>query len=676
MRSQFLERAQRAIEDQDLQRALDQNADRRGVGRHTALNTISGIEQIKAEAQKIRSDVIERLPELLEVFSQNMQANGWQVHRTATASEACEQITHIAAKHGTQLVVKSKSMVTEEIHLNQALAEADVEVVETDLGEFIVQLRNEPPGHIITPAIHLMREDVAQTFVEHLGIDFTTDVSALNQAARQTLRPAFFDAGIGISGVNFGVVEPGAICLVTNEGNGRMVTSLPEVHIAVIGIERLVPTLQDLEIMLQLLPRSATGQILTSYISLIRSNRAANNLDGPTDRHIILLDNGRSALRQSSLHSALLCIRCGACLNACPIYREVGGHTYESVYPGPIGSVISPGLFGLERFGHLSKASTLCGACQDACPVDIDLPRLLLRTRDGYVRQTQQPAGFSMSMKLFRWISSSSILFTTAIRLAALFTRIFPGTDGWLKHIPGPFQNWTRHRDFPRFAVHPFRTRYSTPPMPDQIIADHKQDSITSSIDKPIERQDPILDRFSDALQQVDGEFVRCPRNDIGSAIIQFFESPPLGSILMDPAVSSHYPELTQSLENTGIEIIIPQVDRTDDRIEQIAKLDSATIGITVGIAAIAESGTVIVGQDDQGAAITSLLPDMHVALIPEARFYETLTEWMGAQGKLELSNHQSITLITGPSRTADIEMTLTIGVHGPARLIVIMITD
>ncbi|MDF1500034.1 MAG: LutB/LldF family L-lactate oxidation iron-sulfur protein [Anaerolineales bacterium] len=677
MRSEFLHRAQHAIQDEDLQRALDQNAERRGLGRDRAFASLPDMHGLRASAHAIRIDVIERLPEMLARFTQKLERNGWHVHHAATALEACEHILRIASDHQAERVVKSKSMVTEEIALNRALEEAGIEALETDLGEYIVQLRNEPPGHIITPAIHLLREEVAETFVEHLGIDFTTDVSALNQAARRTLRQAFLGADIGISGVNFGVADTGMICVVTNEGNGRMVTALPEVHIAVMGIERLVPSLTDLAVMLQLLPRAATGQVLTSYASWIRSPRRRNDLDGPAIRHLILVDNGRNALRHSRLQEALLCIRCGACLNACPVYREIGGHAYESVYPGPIGSVVSPGMLGLERYGHLARASTLCGACREVCPVDIDLPTLLLRTRDVYIQQVKQPMLFRFGMRAFHWISRSPARYLLALKTASLLTKLSPAADGWIKMLPGPLRAWTEYRDFPPFQRRPFRERFRRPV--------HRRDAKAPEPaagpvpSTPLSMAAPrtgLMDRFGGSLAGVDGQFRTCREADLGVEIIQLLKDWAMGPMLIDPMVSARYPRMVDVLRAADIEILNPFVYLGADRSKALAGLDGAPVGVTLGLGALADSGTVIVGQDHENAAVSSLLPGMHIALVPSDKFYDSLANWIQACGEEVLAKYQSLTLITGPSRTADIEMTLTIGVHGPERLAVIAVKE
>jgi len=386
----FRSRIRQSIEDQTLQTALDNNAERRLKGRAAAFESIPDWRERRQRAHAIRADVIEHLDEYLNQFIAKNEANGVIVHRAKDAAEAIQIILGITessvsrrwnennADDGSRrtplLIAKSKSMVSEEIALNHALENTGIRVIETDLGEYIVQLRHERPSHIITPAAHLKKEQVAELFQEKLGIPYTTDIPTLTATARKVLREVFLTADIGFSGVNFGVAETGTTCIVTNEGNGRMVATIPPVHIALMGMERLVPNLENLSLMLSLLPRSATGQKLTVYTQLL------NKPLPDQTRHLIILDNGRARLKNSPLKESLYCIRCGACLNACPVFRELSGHAYigkdNSIapYPGPIGSVISPGLLG-ENYVHLAQASSLCGACKDVCPVDIDLPK-------------------------------------------------------------------------------------------------------------------------------------------------------------------------------------------------------------------------------------------------------------------------------------------------------------
>ena len=320
-----------SIADPDLQVALDGNAEKRIAGRRQAFASIPDYQERRQRAHAVRADVIANLDDYLDEFIQHVEENGFIVHRAADGAQAVQIILEIIQQNQAKLVAKSKTMVSEEINLNHLLEAAGLRVVETDLGEFIVQIRGEKPSHIITPAVHLRRGQVGQTFHEKLGVPLTDSIPEMTSVARKTLREVFLTADIGLSGVNFGVIENGTICVMTNEGNGRMVTTVPPVHIALMGMERLVPTMDDLALMMSLLPRSATGQKMTVYASLLKGPRGEEDADGPRQRHLVLIDNGRSKLRSSALSEILYCIRCGACLNACPVFREIGGHAYVDV---------------------------------------------------------------------------------------------------------------------------------------------------------------------------------------------------------------------------------------------------------------------------------------------------------------------------------------------------------
>jgi L-lactate dehydrogenase complex protein LldF len=379
---QFRQGATIAISDVRLQGALKGATGRFREARVEALAALPGVEELRDHLKAVRAATIAQLAEHLETFERNALAAGAQVHWARDGEEACRIITDIARANGVTLAAKSKSMATEEIHLNQALLEAGVVPVETDLGEWIVQLDNDPPYHIIAPAIHKTKEQVAELFERESGEPQSAeDIAALTETARRMLREKFLAAGMGISGANIGVAESGSVVLVTNEGNGRMVTTLPPVHVAVIGIEKIAPTWDDAAAWLALLARSATGQPLSIYTTAVTGPARAEDPDGPQQVHIVLLDNGRSRLLNTPYEEVLQCLRCGACLNSCPVYRETGGHAYGSPYSGPIGAVITPLLFGLENYPALPHASTLCGECKVVCPVRIDLPRMLLELR-------------------------------------------------------------------------------------------------------------------------------------------------------------------------------------------------------------------------------------------------------------------------------------------------------
>ncbi len=357
-------------------------------GRSLALaKAFSNPEAARGAAHQIKASVLDHLPELLEEFERNASANGIQIHWAKDAESARRQILALCEASSSRIIVKGKSMATEEIHLNHSLIEAGHEVVETDLGEFVVQIDDDTPSHIVTPIIHKDRFDVAKSFKrEHLG-PYTEDPTALAGQAREHLRSKFKQAHIGISGVNFALVKEGALVILENEGNNRLSTTAPDVHIAVMGIEKLLPSAADLPLFIRLLAGSATGQRATVYTHIIKGPRKSDETDGPREVHVILLDNGRSRILNSRYRDILRCIRCGACLNVCPVYRQVSGHGYRHTYSGPLGAVLAPSLEGVEAMGDLAKASTLCGACEEVCPVRIPIPDLLLKLREEAVRK-------------------------------------------------------------------------------------------------------------------------------------------------------------------------------------------------------------------------------------------------------------------------------------------------
>jgi len=674
MRRQFLKKAHKALANPTLQKALDQNAERRECERVRAFSTLPNPEHTLREAAQIRRQTIDNLQEYLAQFIKRAQENGIQIHGPFSAHAAVLTAAEIAKKHNARLIVKSKSMVSEEIQLNQTLETAGMRVVETDLGEFIVQLRGESPGHIITPAIHLLREDIAKTFASELNVPHSTDVSEMTETARRVMRKFFLSAEVGISGVNFGVAETGTVCIVTNEGNGRMVSTIPRIHIALMGVERLAPSLEDLAVLLQVLPRSATGQNLTSYVSLIQRPRTGNEPDGAEERHLILVDNGRLAMHRSQLQDALLCIRCGACLNACPVFREIGGHTYGSAYPGPIGSLVSTGLFGIEQYGHLSKASTLCGACTEVCPAGIDFTKLLLRARGEYVRSAPQPAWLRAGMPLFTWMMASPGRYHWAQRVGSLLTRLLPNSGGWLYRLPPPFSGWTRSRDFPPFAAEPFRERV------------HRLKSAgngTYKVDKKlretqVQEGEPqhgdLIVRFQEELERIDGEFVHCSAEELPNKITDFLASIEANRILGWGERSLELDSIVDHLREKGIQILEPEIPRSEDgniRYEMLAGLDQAPAGLTTCLAGLADTGTVILPSGAGQSSLTSLLPRTHLVLLRAKDIYPTFDHWIRAEGREAIASSPQLTLITGPSRTADVEMILTLGVHGPERLIV-----
>ncbi len=449
----FIPTARIAINDADLQTAVTNGTNAAFTKRQASMYSVSQEhgQMLRRQAAAIKRHALNNLPDLLEQAEANMQANGIQVLWAVDAAEANRHVLEIAQRHDVRSVVKSKSMVTEEVGLNHALEAANIDVLETDLGEYIVQLGGETPSHIVAPIVHKTKESIRDLLIEKAAMPPTDDVNEMTRFARQTLRQKFLSADMGVSGGNFILAETGSIGLVMNEGNGRMVTSLPRVHVALVGIEKIVPTRADYALLTQVLPRSATGQALAVYTHLVNGPRRPDEPDGPEHVYVILVDNGRSQIYTSPYAEALACIRCGACLNGCPVYQVAGGHAYGWVYSGPIGAVITPLLTGLENASPLPHASTLCGMCKQVCPVDIDIPRMLLDLRHELVQQGMGDTVWNVGMKAWAFGNRSPGRFVFGGKAAARATNLLKP-----KSLPGPLGGWTRHRTTPKFAPKSF----------------------------------------------------------------------------------------------------------------------------------------------------------------------------------------------------------------------------
>jgi L-lactate dehydrogenase complex protein LldF len=371
-------------------------------------NQFQDWEFARQTAGRIKDEVLENWPDLLEEFEKKISARGARVWWAKDKQEAQNYFLKIARDHQAKTVVKSKSMTTEEIDFNEFCEEHDIDVLESDLGELIVQLGDEKPYHIVTPAMHKSKEEVSKLFQEKLGAPETDDARELTMIARAHLRDAYISRDIGVTGANFIIAGEGAILMTENEGNGRLTMACPPVHVAFVGIEKIIPRLSDLSLFLPLLATSGTGQQITGYNSVIRGPRQNNESDGPEEMHVILIDNGRSELFSKKQYQTILkCIRCGACLNACPVYRTIGGHSYRTTYQGPVGSVLTPQLRGLKNYGHLAFASSLCASCTSVCPVGIDLHSLLLETRWEMNQKNYTGSFWNISLKIWSWIMSS-----------------------------------------------------------------------------------------------------------------------------------------------------------------------------------------------------------------------------------------------------------------------------
>ena len=450
--SQFKDNAHRALGDGQLQKALG-NVRHNFIDRRAqAAARLPEFEPLRDQARDLRDHVLAHLDVYLDIYTQKVKEAGGHVHFARTSEEACRIIVDLAKARGAKTVTKGKSMVSEEIGLNAALERNGIEAVETDLGEYIIQIRGEAPSHIIAPAVHLNQEDIEHDFRRlHTWLlkdrDLTAPESLLAEA-RATLRAKFLVSDIGITGANFLVAETGTSVIVTNEGNGDLTQILPKVHVVVASIEKIAPTLEDVSGILRVLARSATGQDMSVYTTFSTGPRRPDDVDGPEEYHVVLVDNGRSNMLGTDFQEMLRCIRCGACMNHCPVYHAVGGHAYGWVYPGPMGAVLTPSLIGVEQGGHLPNASTFCGRCESVCPVRIPLPKLMRHWREREFERHLSPATVRSGLALWAFFAKRPKLYGLATRIGVKMLALAGRSKGRLSWLPFA-SGWTKYRDMP-----------------------------------------------------------------------------------------------------------------------------------------------------------------------------------------------------------------------------------
>ncbi len=463
----YVAEAGKAVKNQVLQRALADLQHRFGRGTAASYLKLPEGPDLRLKAHEIRMKTIENLDLVLETLAANIRKNGGHVFFAEDGRAAVNYCLQVAHRHKAKRVVKGKSMVSEEIGLNDALIDAGIDVSETDLGEYIIQLAGETPSHIIAPAIHKTRKDIGHLFAAKLNIPYITDPPELTRAARKALREKFLAADMGTSGCNLACAETGHIVTVSNEGNIRMSTTLPRVHIAIMGMERVAERLEDHDILLRLLCRGAAAQNIGTYVSYIGGPRSADQADGPHEFHVVVLDNGRSRiLADAEFREMLCCIRCAACLNVCPVYAKIGGHAYGYPYCGPVGAVVTPLLVGINRAKDLCLGETLCGACQDICPVNINIPRMLLALRtklaEGDSAWGVKPTDRKerLIMDCWSWVIRNRAIYDPILRLATLGQKFIPQKDGMLQRLPPPLNGWTQARDLKPLAKESFIQRW------------------------------------------------------------------------------------------------------------------------------------------------------------------------------------------------------------------------
>jgi L-lactate dehydrogenase complex protein LldF len=449
--ARFKENAHQALGDARLQRALVHT--RNFISRRAdAAARLPEFEALRDSARDIKNHTLANLDLYLEIYERKVLAAGGQVHWARDAAEACKIFLDLAKAQGAKRVTKGKSMISEEIGLNQAMEAAGIEAVETDLGEYVIQLRHEAPSHIIAPAIHVTRDDIEADFRKaHLNLPPERDLTQPEQLlaeARSVLRGKFLSADIGVTGANFLIAETGTSIIVTNEGNGDLTQVLPKVHVVVASIEKVVPTLEDAAQLLRVLARSATGQDMSVYTTLSTGPRRPGDPDGPGEYHVILVDNGRSAMLGTPFQDMLRCIRCGACMNHCPVYHQIGGHAYGWIYPGPMGAVLTPSLIGVAEGGQLPNASTFCGRCEEVCPMRIPLPKMMRHWREREFERHLSPATVRYGLKFWAFFAKRPLIYRFATNVAMSLLALIGrkrGRFAWLPFTRG----WTQHRDFP-----------------------------------------------------------------------------------------------------------------------------------------------------------------------------------------------------------------------------------
>ncbi|HEX3627614.1 MAG TPA: LutB/LldF family L-lactate oxidation iron-sulfur protein [Verrucomicrobiae bacterium] len=750
--AEFSDSARRNTADLDQRQFIQKALSGYYVKRDENKNRFQSWAGARDAAAEIKWDAVNHLDRYLVEFASKLEARGVKVFWAENGSVARDYILQLARANKVRSIIKSKTMTGEEIHLNEALEKEGYEIVESDLGEYIVQLRQEPPYHFVFPAMHLKRKQISDLFQDKLGSPPTDQPEELTMTARRVMRQKFCAADMGITGANFAVAETGMISITENEGNARLTASLPKIHVAIVGIEKVLPKLADLALFLPMLATLGTGQSLTCYNTLYGAPRMPGEPDGPKEFHVVLLDNRRTQLlADAEQRDALHCIRCGACLNVCPIFKNVGGHSYGTTYQGPIGSVITPHLRGLQDWKHLSSASSLCGACTEACPVKINLHHHLLHNR----RNAAQARPSLIERMMYRSFVFTMVrprayqLVTELARLLDPFRQLINGT------LLDPLRPWTKTRSFPPFAEKSFRDLWrerssgSKAPVAQvskpadlsglgscerdclteakarpEALSDRErasQSPISKSANRPIadiaetknnsNGRETILARIREALKIAaphPSEQIRAPQQAVSkNASLQQW-LPPVGKTLDDQIelfrqnaqtlkaefqMCPDLPAAIQFIKNLAAKEGWKKIGVHDGELTgaiagplglptvktnggyAIDALESCDVGITECEALIAQTGTVLVSGRGSGGRTLSVLPPHHIVLARRNQMVPDLT--VAFEKALEKLSNQFpgiLSLITGPSRTGDIERILVLGAHGPKRLTILLI--
>jgi L-lactate dehydrogenase complex protein LldF len=690
-----------ALRDSQLRRNLGKATSTIRAKRAAVVGELPDWAELRSAGRAVKDSTLLRLDSELARLESAVAAAGGQVHWARDGDEACSIVASIAQTHGVDEVVKVKSIATDEISLNERLAAAGIQAVETDLAELIIQLDDDFPSHILVPAIHRNRAEIRDIFRRELGRDDLTDDPAdLADAARLHLRAKFLSARMGVSGANFAVAETGTVCVFESEGNGRMCTTLPEVLVTVMGIEKLIPSWQDMEVFLQLLPRSSTGERMNPYTSFWTGVRAG---DGPREFHLVLLDNGRTDVLADEVgRQALRCIRCSACLNVCPVYSRTGGHAYESVYPGPIGAILTPQLHRLEKGRSLPYASSLCGACYEVCPVEIDIPRVLVHLRGRVVETEPSYKPEKVAMRALYRAFASRGAYERAQKVARLGSRPL-SRGGQITRLPWPMSGWTATRDLVAPPEETFRDWWrrergetaatpvpSTEPAPAAAApppglpssapdtGGNARDVVLGRIraaiaDAPTapevprdyrrrsERtRDEIVAMFAERVGEYHASAVLAEPDKIGRAVTELCAMRRANRVVIPEGLSAQW-------RPSGVELV-PDEDLAPHTLDS---LDGVISGCAV---AIAETGTIVLdGGPAQGRRALTLIPDYHLCVVTADQIVELVPEAVERLAPAAAEG-RPLTFVSGPSATSDIELNRVEGVHGPRELDVVIV--
>lgn len=648
--------------------------------RAIAVEQIANWEDLRQAAHDARMRTLLHLDDYLAQLRSSIAAGGGNVHLAYDADEASSIIVEIALKHGVQTAVKGKSMASEEIGLNHALERAGVRAVETDIGEFIIQMAGVGPTHILGPAMHMTKEEIAALFSRQFGVDAPPQPRDLTDIARAHLRQDFLRAEMGITGANFVVAETGTVVLVTNEGNGRMCSTLPDLYVVVAGIDKVIPDLDTLALMLRLLARNATGQSLSCYTSLMTGPRRDGEHDGPREFHLVLIDNGRRRiLHDPLLRETLLCIRCAACLNVCPVYNHVGGHAYGWVYSGPIGAILSTQLLGTRVARELPFASSLCGACTDICPVKIPITKILLELRhrvaEGYSTQGSSVApAIRLASNLSARMLESPWIYRRVSQLFKIAQAPFRHGN-WLPTLLPPLNRWTEVRPLPAFAADFREWRKEAKwniQKPNSRISEPYQGSplathsspFTSQQSPTIDSRSPVangklkMDRFLDQVNKLAGHGDWIDKERLDVALRQLVETENIKKATLWATGDLVQLQIASRLGALGVAMIPHDAPK-----EEIGQAD---LGITEVDFILPDSGSLGLLSSAEKPRTTSLLPRVHLAIVRSSALRRDLQQVLH-----ESNPQQYLVFITGPSRTSDIESSPVLGAHGPKALYV-----